>query len=991
MHGSRTKPFARVWRHAVLVMAATLLPAGAAQARQTGSIAVQVVDEITGQPLASAQVVIQGSQRGGLTDDAGRIVIADVPAGTHTVQVLFIGYRNESRQVTVTPGETVQVRFALSVNVLGLEELVVTGTGVVTERKRLGQTIATVGSQQIEEVVASNVTEVLQGRIAGLVAHTATGEVGSNSPIRLRGTVSISQRNEPIIYIDGVRVDNSFTSNASVSTSPLNYLNPADIERIEVIKGAAAATLFGTEASSGVIQIFTKRGSSQGTARYTVQVEQGLSQIPEGRIPHNYAYDAATGQVVSNHPASSFLRTGRSFNVAATVQGGAQNTQYVFSGRYRNDLGSLPNNALTNWSTRVGLDHSLSETLQARFDLSITKSALDAPYPTWGLLGEAVLADPSKVSELRPYGELFYTIDGALAYSSRLNGDVRTLSGKLSQRWTPQISSEVTVGYNTSVNERILSVDRGASPFNDVTGLRNLFDRNRTSITVDAKTSWQTEFSPTINSTLVVGGQSFWETDRTKTVGVRDFAAPGLETISGGATVYAVSETKSEVINAGLFVQEQIGLWDRLFLTAGMRMDGNSAFGEDLGFQFYPKVGASWVVSDHDFWNDWFGLEQFRLRAAIGTSGLQPGAFDAQRTWRPATMGENQSVVRPQNQGNPQLKPERSTERELAAELGFLDGRLGVEIVYFNQTTTDALLAKPSAPSLGFLNPQLTNIGELKSKGIEVTANWSVIRSTDFDWSINASIATLDQVVSDMGGLPTFRVSGTQRRYNSIAVGYQPGAVIAPTVDPDNPYVLSVPVDQFTSLAQLTPNFLRNSAGADSLVFVGNQAPTLTGSFGTRIGLPGNVQIQALFTGAAGFVMMNETELIRAASGINKEIAEMQKKLADPSTTAAERQEIADRYGRKDPRVISHWAEPGDYLRFQELSINYQVPASIAQRFGTDRIAVSLAGRNLALFTKYSGMQDPGSSTSATTFISNIDYFKAPSPRSVTLMVRAMW
>src|SRR5690606_29093629 len=148
--------------------------------------------------------------------------------------------------------------------------LVVTGTGVVTERKRLGQTIATVGSQQIEEVVASNVTEVLQGRIAGLVAHTATGEVGSNSPIRLRGTVSISQRNEPIIYIDGVRVDNSFTSNASVSTSPLNYLNPADIERIEVIKGAAAATLFGTEASSGVIQIFTKRGSSQGTARYTV-------------------------------------------------------------------------------------------------------------------------------------------------------------------------------------------------------------------------------------------------------------------------------------------------------------------------------------------------------------------------------------------------------------------------------------------------------------------------------------------------------------------------------------------------------------------------------------------------------------------------------------------------------------------------------------------------------------------------------------------------
>lgn len=117
----------------------------------------------------------------------------------------------------------------------------------------------------------------------------------------------------------------------------------------------------------------------------------------------------------------------------------------------------------------------------------------------------------------------------------------------------------------------------------------------------------------------------------------------------------------------------------------------------------------------------------------------------------------------------------------------------------------------------------------------------------------------------------------------------------------------------------------------------------------------------------------------------------MQRKLADPNTTTAERQAIADRYGRKDPRVISHWAEPGDYVRLQELSIGYQLPTSIAQHLGANRVSLSVAGRNLLLFTKYSGMQDPGSSTSATTFISNIDYFKAPSPRSVTLQIRAMW
>lgn len=976
----------------MLLVAVKLFLAPSARA-QTGSLTGEVIDQTTRRPLVGAQVSVVGTQRGVVTDQRGRYLIPGIPAGAYTVQVLYIGYRPETKQLTLSADETAQLSFELSVNVLAMEELVVTGTGVVTERKRLGQTIATVGAQQLEEVVAGNVTEVLQGRIPGLIAHTATGETGSASPIRLRGTVSLSQRNEPIIYIDGVRVDNTSTTVASITTSPLNDINPSDIERIEVIKGAAAATLFGTEASAGVIQIFTKRGVSGGAPRYMVEIEQGFTSLPLGRIPGNYGYDRnRTRRVLSNTPASSFVRTGSALNLAASVQGGAGTTQYIFSGRYRDESGTLPKNGLGNWSTRLGLDHSFSEKLQARFDVNLIHSKIDAPYPNWGLLGEAVLADPTKISEQRPFGELFYTINGALAYNSYLTSNARTLSGRLSYRWTPTMSSELTVGYNYVDQERLLGIDKGASPFNDKTGRRDLFDSYRSALTIDGKTSWQTDLSPTVNSTFVVGGQSFWESRRSKTVGVRDFAAPGLETLSGGATVYSIGETQEEVINAGIFAQEQLGLWNRLFLTAGARMDGNSAFGEDFGFQFYPKAGASWVISDHAFWKlaD-LGWDQFRLRAALGTAGLQPGAFDAQRTWRPATMVSNQPVVRPLNQGNPQLKPERSIERELAAELGFFDGRLGLEVVYFNQKTSDALLAKPSAPSLGFLNSQLTNIGELTSQGVEISANWAVIRRSSFDWIINATLATLDQVVTDMGGVPTFRISGTQRRFNSVAVGYQPGAVIGPTNNSDDPYRLSVPIEQFTNLAQLTPNFLRNSAGGDSVVYLGNQAPTLTGSFASKFSLPNNLHLQVLFSGAAGFIMMNETEMVRAASGITREVAEMQQKLDDPSTTTAERQQIADRYGHKDPRVLSHWAEPGDYLKLQEVSLGYQVPARFAGLLGASRMSVSVAGRNLLLFTKYSGIQDPGASGSSQTFISNIDYFRSPQPRSLTLQVRANW
>src|SRR5690625_1006856 len=654
--------FTQRWSQALaLTLPLVACLSGALQA-QTSSISGVVIDQSTKQPLAGAQVVIVGTQRGVATNQRGQYLLPGVEPGSYTLQVQFIGYRTESIDFTAEPGETVQLDFELSMSVLALEELVVTGTGVVTERRRLGQTIATVGSEQLEETVAATVTDVLQGRIPGLVAHAGTGETGSSSPIRLRGTVSLSQRNEPIIYVDGVRMDNRSTSVASITTSPLDDINPADIERVEIIKGAAAATLFGTEASAGVIQIFTKRGFSDGPPRYSIQIEQGISKLPINRIPRNYAYDKdGTGTVISNFPVKSFARTGNTLNIATSVQGGASKTQYFLSGRYRNETGVLPNSGRAGWSVRMGLDHSFTDKLQSRVDLSFNNSTIDAPYPNWGLLGEAVLADPSKTSDTRPYGELFYTIDGALAYRSYLQGDIQTLSGSLSYNWAPGITSELTIGHNSVEQERLLMIDRGASPFNDPRGLRNIFDSYRSALTVDFKTSWQTSVSPDINSTFVIGGQSFWENSRTKVVGVRDFAAPGLETVAGGATVYSIDETREEVINAGILAQEQVGLWDRLFVTVGARLDGNAAFGRDFGLQFYPKAGASWVVSDHSFWRlSEIGWDQLRLRAAIGTSGLQPGAFDAQRTWRPATMVDGQPVVRPMNQGNPQLKPERS-------------------------------------------------------------------------------------------------------------------------------------------------------------------------------------------------------------------------------------------------------------------------------------------------------------------------------------------
>jgi hypothetical protein len=231
-----------------------------------------------------------------------------------------------------------------------------------------------------------------------------------------------------------------------------------------------------------------------------------------------------------------------------------------------------------------------------------------------------------------------------------------------------------------------------------------------------------------------------------------DFPAPGQATVSSAAKTFGY-EDKQRVINAGFFLQELLGYKDRYFLTLGLRMDGNSAFGENLGLEAYPKASFSYVMSDEDFWNDSWG--QLKLRAAWGQSGRAPGAFDAVRTWDPVGWG-NAPAFNPGNLGNPDLGPERTSELEFGFEGSFLNNRFDVNLTYYNQKTTDALFEVTQAPSEGFGGSQLANIGELKNTGFEVSANGMLLNREDWGWDLGATVATNDSEVLDLGGAPDF-------------------------------------------------------------------------------------------------------------------------------------------------------------------------------------------------------------------------------------------
>jgi len=257
---------------------------------QNGTVQGNVTDARTGDALPGANIVVQGLSLGTATGRDGDFTIDNVPMGTRRIEVRFIGYSPMIQEVTVSLGETVTINFQLEEDVLLLDEIVVTGTAGGARKREIGNSIAVLDMSKVQEPVGS-VDNLLMGRVAGLNVQFASGHPGSGGIIRLRGNNSVAMSNAPLIYIDGVRiradaypknvppVGFSGRSSGSVS-SPLNDINPNDIERVEVIKGASATTLYGTEAAGGVIQIFTKKGRP-GQPNWTVQVDQGFDRMLE--------------------------------------------------------------------------------------------------------------------------------------------------------------------------------------------------------------------------------------------------------------------------------------------------------------------------------------------------------------------------------------------------------------------------------------------------------------------------------------------------------------------------------------------------------------------------------------------------------------------------------------------------------------------------------------------------------------------------------------
>ena len=955
----------RLFAALLLFGGSLLLPAAEAMAQQ-GTITGRVIASDGQRPISTAQLVIPQLNLGTVSGADGRFTITNVPAGTHELRVLRIGFRTTNVEVTVPAGGTAEVTVTMGREALALDEVVVTGTPGGTQRRAIGNVVDRVDASEIQEVVhTQNVQQLLSGRSTGLMQLGGeSGSPGGGYGLRVRGASSIGLGNAPIVYIDGVRMDaDPRTTGSTFYGSPvnrLNSLNPADIASIEIIKGPAAATLYGTEASAGVIQILTHRGAA-GTPQYDFSYTQGTNWLwdPVKRAGLRWAR-LPSGEVLSINVVENEIELGNDpvfgygslGSFQGNVRGGNDALNYFFSTSYSDETGTLGYDSDTRFSARLNLEVLLSEKLTTSLRMGYVRGDTRLGQTTLQncAMCEVGWASPRNTNTRGFRGSPPEEWGSAIGKSEI---DRTTVSFEANYNATQWLSQRFIAGFD--LGQELYSElfprqpDGAAHFFGAALGQgRKIQDRSRRSnLTLDYAAT--AAFSPRQDwmSSTSIGFQYYDNLTEVQRGTSQTFAAIPLTTLSAGATRNTF-ETWIENSSVGVYVQQQIDWNNRVFVTAAVRGDDNSAFGASYDAAIYPKLSGAWVISEEPFFNiDW--MNEVRIRGAWGAAGRQPGAFDASRIYGPTLGFNDEPTLQPQSFGNPDLQPERSTELEFGFEASFLEGRLTTAYTRFDRVTDDLIVARPLPLSLGFPGSQLRNVGRVDSWGNEFTVDAELVRRRNFDFSLGAQFSTQRNEIKDLGGDEFLAGQGVIQNRVGFAIG-----------------------DMFMYRildAQMGPNnnALRNTflcdggAGHMGLEFGGaavpcSEAPRVR--WGTTeptwlLGLNLNARVfeslrlYARVEGAGGHVNRGGNYLAGHTSQQATEAAVLRN---DPQDNIFD----AYRVLQRDPLTFFEMG----FARLREVSASFTLPEVAVQRIGASRGSLTVGGRNLLMLWTAQGGWD---------------------------------
>ena len=1002
-------------RRAVVTLVVLLVAPGALGAQGSGRVRGRVTDAASGQPVPDVRVSIEGTSVGTATLASGEYSLPAVPAGARTVVARRVGYALVRASVNVTPGDTVEVNFTLRAAAVALDVVVVTGLAAPAERRMVGNTVEQIGGDAVNAAPAAGaVDQALQGKVAGALISQNTGQPGGGVSVRLRGTSTILGNAEPLWVVDGVIVDNSSEAlvslganagrgNAALSNR-LSDIAPGDIDRVEVLKGGAAAALYGSRANSGVIQIFTKRGR-QGAARVAVHTDLGFSETPQ-RFEFNLAPQAGYADVLNGGATAigapvqrydiqdSVWRTGASTTTRVSVSGGSGGSSYYASGGY----GYLQGIDRSTDRRHTSVLGRLSQQVSPKLDVDVTGNVIQSHSnlipegeQTQGVITSLVFT-PTSVKPFYdpaigryPYNPNLGANPLDVLHNWKAQEDVTRFLGSVQAAYRPTPS--LTVRYLLGLDDYRQEdgyLQPPASTGPTFTGLVQNPIRTSRRLNSEGTLSHSATPSPSLGLTSTLGFR--YTRDRTEVLNASAADLPPEQTLVGGATQFA-SQSLTELRTEGSFLEERLAIRDRLFLTGGLNLEGASAFGPDERWQLYPRVSGSWLVNQEPFGREgWLGthVSSLRLRAAYGeTGGQPPSAYSQFENYVNVAYGGKPGLVASNTTGNPSLKPERQHEIEGGLDAGLWRDRALLEFTYYHQRTTDLVLPVPLAPSTGAAR-QLQNVGVLTNKGWEAALTTVNIDAPRLSWRTRLSLAAnRNRVTKLVTGADTLVFDYLNAVIQGQPIGVFFGGYYLRNTDGSIAYGPFV-VNQFGKIdTLLLPLIAKDTIGPGNIVnrrkIIGDPNPALVASLSNTLRLGRRLEVSFLLDGRFGNDVANFTRRITELFGVDKVV---EREISGDTIPRTFSRNPASR-----SLIYEEYIEDGSFVKLREVAVSLHFDQPWVRRFGAEAMDVRLAARNLHTWSSYRGLDPEVNLFSASTVSRGVDFANTPIPRSFTVSV----
>ncbi|MDI9363619.1 MAG: SusC/RagA family TonB-linked outer membrane protein [Flavobacterium sp.] len=1028
------------WKALCLLLTLNLLAAASfAQIKISGK-----VTNSKGIGADALSVLVKGTTIGTLTDNAGNYnLTANLKQGKYYLIFTGVGFKSKEVAVTVGSSTSYTINIELNEEISKLDEVIVTGTSQGTTRRQLGSYISSVGADELTKGASGNVLAALQGKTAGAQISQNSGDPAGGISVRLRGISSISGSSEPLYIIDGVIVNNGTNRVTNtqggydgtnvvgtIGQSRLVDINPDDIDRIEVLNGAAAAAIYGSRANAGVVQIFTKKGKS-GVPTVSFSTNAIFSSLRKkldvNRAPVKFGgptdgvgaqtQDILTPALTNTTAVTRYdyqdyiFRNAIGTDNTVSVSGGTDKTKYYLSGSYFFNQGIIQNTDFQRFSFRSNFEQILSKWATFNVGLNyVNSSANEKPD------GNSFYSPMNSVTIIGNFHNIWQRdgLGNLLAVGERGRANPISVIEDIKQKQTTNriianvgfklkpikhLSIDYTMGIdnysqvgNTYIPPFAYNVSTaffggGASLDATQNGYASAATNNFFAINHDVNATYNIDINRNINSVTQVGFSQQYEKNTFQLTQGRGLAS-FVQTVNGASTAIPGTDDRSEISVSGAFLQQNFKYRNQFFVTGALRIDGSSVFGKDQRNQVYTKASGSYVISSSDYWSKlgvskWWDL--FKIRIAYGESGNLTGigSYARYNTYASSSFLSRTALNSNSVLANENVKPERQQETEFGIDLSFLANRLGLTVNIYNKQVKDLLINRFIAPTTGF-SSLLDNFGTLENKGFEIVFTGTPVSKKNFKWDITGifnhnrnkalNIGQALNLLSTNAGAPTAILQG-------LPIGVFYGTFFA--TDATGNYLKNTgglpQIEKGTQNTTTSP--LDYTVGRDALgqptgtplrKVIGNPNPDFTASLVNEITykkLSFRMQIDAV----RGASVFNADFRTRQGVG-NGKVAEQEDLGLLP------RGYISNIYAIEQWRV-----DDGAYVKLRELSLSY----SIGKIKGINDLSINFAGRNLISWDNYKGYDPEVNAGGQSTLLRGIDFGAVPIPKTFSFGIKA--